>query len=94
MIKISISIACMTNITCGSAAAVSRFEYQCEIVVFFSTSKIKVSVVKNVLESSPMIKINISIACMNNITSGLAAVVSRFEYECEIVDCLAPAKLR
>jgi len=43
MIKINISIACMTNITCGSAAAVSRFEYQCEIVVNLSTSKIEVS---------------------------------------------------
>jgi len=43
MIKISISIACMTNITCGLAAAVSRFECQCEIVDFLSTSKIKVS---------------------------------------------------
>jgi len=42
MIKINISIACMNNITCGSAAAVSRFEYQCEIVVFLSTSKIEV----------------------------------------------------
>jgi len=43
MIKINISIACMTNTTCGSAAAVSRFEYEYEIVDFLSTSKIKVS---------------------------------------------------
>jgi len=43
MIKISISIACMNNITRGSAAAVSRFEYQFEIVDLLSTSKIKVS---------------------------------------------------
>jgi len=43
MIKISISIACMTNITRGFAAAVSRFEYQCENIDSLSTSKIKVS---------------------------------------------------
>jgi len=38
VILISISIACMTNITCGSVAGVSRFENRGENIVNLSNS--------------------------------------------------------